>query len=102
METAEGEARYRLLETVRQYAEERLSDRGETEQLRNRHLGHYVAVAERTYAIWASARQVDADAMFDRSGTTCAPPTMCGAHAKLGGAYRRSRSPRASTPGTDP
>ena len=65
-ERTERVTRYRLHETLRQYAEERLSDRGETEQLRNRHLGHYVSVAERAYAIWASARQVDADAIFDR------------------------------------
>jgi len=43
---AEG-ARYNLLETVRQYAEERLADAGEERDLRQRHLEFYLAFAER-------------------------------------------------------
>jgi predicted ATPase/class 3 adenylate cyclase len=42
----EGE-RYRLLETVRQYAQERLNDSGEEEQTRTRHLSFYLALAEK-------------------------------------------------------
>jgi non-specific serine/threonine protein kinase len=38
--------RYRLLETVRQYAAERLAERGETDEARARHLDHFVALAE--------------------------------------------------------
>jgi tetratricopeptide (TPR) repeat protein len=38
--------RYRLLETVRQYAAERLSERGETDDARARHLAYFVALAE--------------------------------------------------------
>ena len=38
-------ARYRLLETLRQYGEERLAEGGELDALRDRHLDHYVAVA---------------------------------------------------------
>ena len=34
--------RYRLLETLRQYGEERLDDRGETAPMRDAHLGHFV------------------------------------------------------------
>jgi predicted ATPase/DNA-binding NarL/FixJ family response regulator len=41
-----GEARYRLLETVRQYASEKLSKSGETGQFRERHAGYYLALAE--------------------------------------------------------
>jgi predicted ATPase/DNA-binding CsgD family transcriptional regulator len=41
-----GEARYRLLETVRQYGWEKLSESGEEGQLRERHAGYYLALAE--------------------------------------------------------
>jgi non-specific serine/threonine protein kinase len=37
---------YHLLETVRQYAREKLFDAGESEALRNRHLAYYVDFAE--------------------------------------------------------
>jgi non-specific serine/threonine protein kinase len=46
---AEGpgaERRYRLLETTRQYARRRLSAAGEESVMRDRHLEHYLAVAE--------------------------------------------------------
>jgi predicted ATPase/class 3 adenylate cyclase len=43
---AAGE-RYRMLETVRQYALERLAASGEAEAARSRHLAFYVALAER-------------------------------------------------------
>ena len=40
-------SRYRLLETVRHYALDRLSEAGETERLRDRHADFFVALAER-------------------------------------------------------
>ena len=40
-------ARYRLLETIRQYADERLIESGEGDDVRGRHLGYFVAFAER-------------------------------------------------------
>ena len=43
---ASGE-RYRLLDTVRQYAQERLDESGEGNQVRTRHLGFYLALAEK-------------------------------------------------------
>jgi predicted ATPase len=43
----DGEARYRLLEPVRQYAGGRLIERCEAEGLRNRHLEFYLQLAER-------------------------------------------------------
>jgi len=43
-DTASG--RYRLLETVRQYAQERLEDSRDGAATRARHLAHYVAIAE--------------------------------------------------------
>ncbi len=38
--------RYRLLETLREYAAARLAEAGETEVVRDRHLDHYLALAE--------------------------------------------------------
>ena len=38
--------RYRLLETIRQYAQERLEGSGEGATIRRRHAEHYVSVAE--------------------------------------------------------
>lgn len=44
----DGEARYRLLEPLREYAREKLSDAGEEPWLRGRHLNYYRALAEMT------------------------------------------------------
>src|SRR6266446_1537417 len=41
-----GATRYRMLETVRQYALDRLRDSGEESQWRGSHLAHFVALAE--------------------------------------------------------
>lgn len=41
-----AEPRYRLLETVRQYALERLAEAGDGDAVRDRHLQHFVALAE--------------------------------------------------------
>ena len=40
-----GEIRYRLLDTIRQYAAEQLAAAGETDETRDRHLEHFLAVA---------------------------------------------------------
>ena len=42
-----GEQRYRLLETIRQYALERLSESGEVEEIRRRHAAFVLALTER-------------------------------------------------------
>jgi predicted ATPase len=47
-EAADGEPRFRMLETIREYALERLSESGELEDARNRHLQRYVELAETT------------------------------------------------------
>ncbi len=49
-EAGGGVARYRLLETVRQYAPERLAERGEAEAVRGRHRDHFLALAEEAEA----------------------------------------------------
>jgi predicted ATPase/DNA-binding winged helix-turn-helix (wHTH) protein len=43
-----AQPRYRMLETVRQYAEERLNEAGEGDTIRTRHLEHFLELAERT------------------------------------------------------
>lgn len=45
-EERNGESRYRLLETIRQYAADRLAEAGEVQATRDRHLGHFLALAE--------------------------------------------------------
>jgi len=44
-ESPSGRTRYRLLETMREYALERLVEAGELEGARERHLGHFAALA---------------------------------------------------------
>jgi predicted ATPase/class 3 adenylate cyclase len=46
MDDEGDEPRYRLLETVRQYARDKLMEAGEAEQMRNHHLGYFVQLAE--------------------------------------------------------
>src|SRR5438874_11869805 len=50
MEERRGEARYRLLETVRQYSRDRLEEAGESAEERRRHRDWYVNLAEQTDA----------------------------------------------------
>ncbi|MGH7432753.1 MAG: ATP-binding protein [Candidatus Methylomirabilales bacterium] len=47
VEQGTGEARYRLLETVREYSRDKLVDAGEAVDWRNRHLEWYAKLAER-------------------------------------------------------
>lgn len=44
-ENTSGRTRYRLLETVRQYAQEKLGESGEAEAVRTRHRDYYTALA---------------------------------------------------------
>jgi predicted ATPase/class 3 adenylate cyclase/DNA-binding CsgD family transcriptional regulator len=46
-ENASGATRYRLLETVRQYALEKLGESGEADEVRGRHRDHYTSMATR-------------------------------------------------------
>ena len=45
-EERNGQARYRMLETIRQYAREKLVESGENEAVRDRHLSFFVRLAE--------------------------------------------------------
>jgi predicted ATPase/class 3 adenylate cyclase len=61
---AEGK-RYRLLETVRQYAQERLSISGEEDESRTRHLTFYLMLTEKARPELAGPRQGDWLARLD-------------------------------------
>ena len=52
-----GSSRYRLLETVRQYARDRLLERGDGDRWRDRHAEHFLAVAEAAMPLLVSAEQ---------------------------------------------
>lgn len=60
------EARYRLLEPIRQYAREKLHDAGEQEILAARHLGWCVALGERMERELAGPNQADGFLRLDR------------------------------------
>jgi tetratricopeptide (TPR) repeat protein len=56
----QGEAvRYRLLETVRQYARDRLMESGDSDTVRERHLDHFLAFAEEAEPKLEGPDQVD-------------------------------------------
>ncbi|MFF0453282.1 BTAD domain-containing putative transcriptional regulator [Nocardia africana] len=46
LNTAESEPRYRMLETIRQYAHDRLVAAGESERVRRRHLSYFTTLAD--------------------------------------------------------
>ena len=66
-EESNGAARYRLLETVRQYARDRLLEEGVTVSWRDRHLDHFLAFAEeaaphllgREQSLWHARLEAD-------------------------------------------
>ena len=53
-ETSRGRTRYSLLETVREYARERLVDGGELEAARQRHLRYFAGLADVSREEWLS------------------------------------------------
>ena len=54
----EGGTRYRLPETIRQYARDKLLEAGESEQIRDRHLDFFLGFAERAEPKLRSAAQI--------------------------------------------
>ena len=67
-----GEARYRLLETVRQYGREKLSEPGEEAEVRGRHAGYYLGLAEEAEPeLKAGGAGSVAGRGWRRSTTTC-------------------------------
>jgi predicted ATPase len=54
------DTRYRLLETIREYGQERLAQHGESNAVRRRHAEHYCTCARRLYEMFASPQQLEA------------------------------------------
>jgi hypothetical protein len=54
-----ADTRYRLLETIRQYGEERLGESGETQVLRSRHCDHYISFAAEATPKFFGPNQLD-------------------------------------------
>jgi predicted ATPase len=52
-----GETRFYMLETIHEYARERLAQKGEADELKTRHALYFVALAERAEAEFHRARQ---------------------------------------------
>ena len=61
---SDGATRYQLLETLRQFAEERLDERGETGSLRDVHAQHFVQLATELHSDWLGPGQVESDRCF--------------------------------------
>jgi predicted ATPase/class 3 adenylate cyclase len=60
VDTPDGEPRFTLLQTVRDFAVDALARAGELDDVRRRHAEHYLALAERTAPLLTTARQLDA------------------------------------------
>jgi tetratricopeptide (TPR) repeat protein len=58
-EPAAGGTRYRMLETIRQYAAGRLAEAGEATRVRDRHAGAFLALAERERELPVLVREQD-------------------------------------------
>ena len=84
-ETLEGESRYRLLETIRQYARGKLFDSGETPRVADRHLDYFLRFAEKAEQYFSGSEQL---AWLDRLQTE---------HDNLRAAIEWSRSGTAET-----
>jgi non-specific serine/threonine protein kinase len=62
----DGETRYRLLESLREYARERLNASVETNTMRARHAAYHLSLAEQAQAQLRGPRQVDWYSLLDR------------------------------------
>ena len=82
---AEG-GRYRLLETVRQYAQERLDEAGEAFSTRTRHLSHYLAIGEQARPELDGRDQGAWLARLDLEGENLLAAHSWGDHAEDGAA----------------
>lgn len=58
VEENEGESRYRYLETIRQYAMEKLLESREVEAARTRHLAHFLGVCQRAEEKFSTAERL--------------------------------------------
>jgi len=66
MDRTDSVTRYRLLETLRQYGEERLADSEDIAPTRDRHLEHYLALAVAARSMEMGPQQLNGDLFFER------------------------------------
>ncbi|NGO78780.1 LuxR family transcriptional regulator [Streptomyces sp. YC504] len=62
----EGDDRYRMLDTIREYGVERLAESGDREDLARRHRDHCLRLAREGNAVWFGPEQVAWTQRFDR------------------------------------
>jgi len=101
VEGLDGEGRVLMLETIREYALERLAQRGEAEALRERHFAYYLALAEAAephlrgaeQIIWADRLEVEHDNLraaltwaHDHGADDSSTPAGAEAELRLAGA----------------
>ena len=89
IEEGDGRFRYRLLETVRQYARERLVESGGAEAIRDRHRDYFVALAEDADKNCSVRSKPTGCNVLKRSTTICA--------WRSSGAWRGSSAGRSPT-----
>jgi len=65
-EGPEGEPRFTMLETIREFSHERMRERGEAEDLQQRHADHYLALVEAAEPELCGPRQVQRCDQFER------------------------------------
>jgi len=89
---AEGQPRYRMLETIRQYGRERLVECGEEDLIRERHRDFFLALAERIAESWCGPGQQEALARLRAEHPNLLIALACGGDAQatlaLAGALR--------------
>ncbi len=56
--SSDAPTRYRMLETIRAFAADRLAEAGEADEVRNAHAAHFLALAERAESELRSSRQL--------------------------------------------
>ena len=83
----QAQPRYRLLETVRQYAQDRLNEAGQGDEARTRHLLHYVILAEKAASDMRGPKQSAWYKMFRREQENLLAAHAWCAHAPDGGKF---------------
>jgi len=73
-ESGDGSERYRLLETLRQYAYERLTATGELESIQGRHASYYLAFVKQTESLESRPPIWHGTPAILPSKITCEPP----------------------------
>ena len=95
----EPAVRYRLLETLRHYGEERLHERADTIPTRDRFLGHYLDLASRPVSYGRALDNSMLTPSSNGNGTTYAPRTTGPSRQRTSTLLTRSLLPSGHAPG---